>query len=116
MYLPVGNDPPIRLAGRNKRQPTSVGQYSPQGDSPYGCVDMAGNVWELTRSHWGKAYPYRADDGREDLAEGSYVHRVMRGGVFDNSGSFVRCAYHRLYDPRYRADFVGFRVVVSPSA
>lgn len=32
--------------GENVRAATSVGQYSPQGDSPYGCVDVAGNVLE----------------------------------------------------------------------
>ena len=30
---------------------TAVGQYSPQGDSLYGCADMAGNVWELSLIH-----------------------------------------------------------------
>ena len=54
------------------RGTTPVGQYSPGGDSPYGCVDMAGNVWEWTLSLWGKEldepdfkYPYDPEDGRE---------------------------------------------------
>lgn len=63
----------------NVKTTTPVGQYSPQGDSPYGCADMAGNVWEWTRSHW-KGYPYRAEDGREALDTGESTPRVVRGG------------------------------------
>jgi toxoflavin biosynthesis protein ToxD len=45
--------------------PTPVGIF-PEGISPYGCLDVAGNVWEWTSS-MRREYPYRADDGREEL-------------------------------------------------
>ncbi|PTL36541.1 hypothetical protein CLG94_04115 [Candidatus Methylomirabilis limnetica] len=55
---------------------TSVGSY-PKGASPYGVMDMAGNVWEWTSSLY-KPYPYDPGDGREDpTVRGS---RVERGG------------------------------------
>jgi formylglycine-generating enzyme required for sulfatase activity len=45
---------------------TQVGTYSPQGDSPYGLADMAGNVWEWTNSGYAD-YPFDPEDGREDM-------------------------------------------------
>ena len=70
---------------------TPVGSY-PTGASPYGCLDMAGNVWEWTSSLY-QGYPYDAGDGREDpAASGS---RVLRGGSFVNNRLLVRCASRR---------------------
>jgi formylglycine-generating enzyme required for sulfatase activity len=88
-----------------------VGRYSPQGDSPYGCADMAGNVWEWTRSLF-RGYPYDSGDGREDLEAGGL--RVLRGGAFSNEARRVRCAFRDRNLPRYRFDNIGFRLVASP--
>jgi formylglycine-generating enzyme required for sulfatase activity len=98
--------------GNNIGDPTPVGNYSPEGDSPYECADMAGNVWEWTRSLY-KDYPYDSEDGREDL-EAASGRRVVRGGAFNGNSRRVRCAC-RAYgvDPDFRFGHHGFRVVVS---
>jgi iron(II)-dependent oxidoreductase len=98
-----------------------VGRYSPQGDSPYRCADMAGNVWEWARSLWGRdwekpdfTYPYDPGDGREDLEAGRDVRRVLRGSAFPNDARNVRCAYRYWYLPLARGYSIGFRLVASP--
>jgi len=102
------------------RRTTPVGQYSSKGDSPYGCADMAGNVWEWTRSLWGKdwtkpefGYPYDRRDGREDLSAGVGVRRVLRGGAFFDFQWVVRCAFRLHFYPYLRYRNYGFRVVVA---
>jgi iron(II)-dependent oxidoreductase len=83
---------------------------------------MAGNVWQWTRSLWGKdrtepsfKYPYDAADGREDLEAPDSIRRVLRGGAFYNDTWGVRCAYRNRYDPGNFNWHYGFRVVlVSP--
>jgi formylglycine-generating enzyme required for sulfatase activity len=94
--------------GGGKRDTTPVGMYSPQGDSPYGCVDMAGNVYEWTNTRYIKDYPYRADDGREDRTPPG--ERVARGGSWCYLWDVARCACRNWMVPKHRTAARGFRV------
>lgn len=91
---------------------TPVGDY-PAGASPYGLLDMAGNIWEWTRSLF-ESYPYKPDDGREDLSAEGY--RVLRGGSFLHGLYNVRCAYRFYVNLEVLLRDSGFRVVVAPSS
>jgi formylglycine-generating enzyme required for sulfatase activity len=99
-----------RLRRKNTEQTTTpVGSFSPRGDSPYGCSDMSGNVWEWTHSIL-KEYPYDANDGRED--ENASSARAWRGGSFIDSQWLARCAFRGGGD--YLGSSYGFRVCASP--
>ncbi len=91
---------------------SSVGQYSPAGNSPYSCADMAGNVREWTNSLY-KDYPYQARDGRETVY--SNESRILRGGCWFSSGGGVRSAYREGGSPDITWDFNGFRCARSVS-
>ena len=89
---------------------TPVGQYSPGGDSLYGCVDMAGNVWEWTSSLC-KPYPYNPEDGREDREASGFL--ALRGGSWYNDQGNARVSYRGIQPPNYLRNDVGFRLCVA---
>jgi formylglycine-generating enzyme required for sulfatase activity len=113
LIYPWGNEfDPKRLnfADNSKMDTVPVGAY-PNGASPYGCEQMAGNVWEWTHTRFEK-YPYKVDDGREK--EKASETRVLRGGAFGDSSGSVRCACRSYYGPSGRYGSLGFRLCVSP--
>jgi formylglycine-generating enzyme required for sulfatase activity len=91
---------------------SAVGCFA-SGRSPCGCLDMAGNVWEWTRS-LDKKYPYDSADGREDLKD-KKGKRVLRGGAFDLVELALRCAFRSGNNgPDDAYGYYGFRVVLAP--
>ncbi len=91
----------------------------PAGQSPYGCYDMLGNVWEWVSTLWGDnwqtpafAYPYRPDDGRENLQADETFFRLFRGGAFDMPAADLRLGLRRWYAPAHADKRRGFRVVL----
>ena len=99
--------------GWNVGDTTQVGRYSPQGDSPYGCADMAGNVWDWC-SDW-YADKYYASSPRENPkgpASGQY--RALRGGSWDDDGNDVRASNRYGFNPSTQYDYTGFRCAFSP--
>jgi iron(II)-dependent oxidoreductase len=110
---PWGNDAPrpdLAFFGGVRGQTVPVGQY-PAGASPYGVLDMAGQVWQWTTSLY-KPYPYDVDDGREDLTVSA--SRVARGS---SSGSPVQrpaTTWREIIVPLRQATghaYLGFRCV-----
>jgi formylglycine-generating enzyme required for sulfatase activity/class 3 adenylate cyclase len=52
----------VNSAESELRKTTPIGAY-PEGASPYGCLDMAGNVWEWTASAWKDGGPFKTQKG-----------------------------------------------------
>jgi formylglycine-generating enzyme required for sulfatase activity len=91
---------------------TPVSRYSPQGDSPNGVGDMAGNVFEWV-ADWHDSDYYHSAPMRNPKGPSSGEHRVLRGGSWRLDRRYV-CVTYRYHDsPGCHYYDTGFRCAKS---
>lgn len=107
---PWGDEP------RRDRANFAANGTVPAGSVPcpecaFGLADMAGNVWEWTRSPL-QPYPYDPGDDRANLDADALW--VMRGGSYADNPQLIRTTTRGAAEPGARRPFIGFRIVISP--
>lgn len=93
--------------GRDSTWP--VGSKS-AGASPYGVLDMAGNVWEWTLDWYGEDY-YNFSPSNNPAGIETGSGRVLRGGSLLSGPRFLRASYRGWNNPWVRKHYDGFRCV-----
>lgn len=88
---------------------TPVGSF-PEGASPFGCLDMTGNVWEWTGDKFEgyagfEAFPY--PEYSEEWFDGD--HRALRGGSWATRAPLLRTSFRNFFRRHFRIGFTGFR-------
>jgi iron(II)-dependent oxidoreductase len=109
---PWGDRPPeADRANLDQRRlaPAPVGSY-PRGRSPYGCLQMLGDVWEWTDS-WFDGYPGFESFPYREYSEIFFgrQYRVLRGGSFATAALVARNSFRNWDYPERRQIFSGFR-------
>jgi iron(II)-dependent oxidoreductase len=103
-------DPARSNYGMNFWGTTPVGQFQ-AGASPFGCLDMTGNVWEWTST------PFDAFPGFEPFPYPEYSqvwfdgdHRVLKGGSWATSPQVLRTSFRNFFRRHFRIAFAGLRL------
>ena len=89
-----------------------VGSYE-NGKSPYGCYDMAGNVWEWCADYYDQNY-YYVSPSKNPQGTGNRAAEGYSGGGLLYFGHYARCAARYRVPPYAQSPQIGFRCAKTP--
>jgi formylglycine-generating enzyme required for sulfatase activity/N-acetylneuraminic acid mutarotase len=87
---------------------SQVGSF-PDGASPYGALDIAGNVWEWVSDYYQADYYSSKPTWSNPTGPASGTNKLLRGGAWLNVWEYSRVSYRYEHDPNYWGYDVGFR-------
>jgi iron(II)-dependent oxidoreductase len=109
--FPWGDDAPGRDRGNLDWRHMDCIDVSalPDGDTPAGCRQMLGNVWEWTASDFTPYAGFVPDPYRDYSLPWFGTHKVLRGGSWATTGRLLRNTWRNFFLPQRRDIFAGFR-------
>jgi iron(II)-dependent oxidoreductase len=109
--FPWGDEPPTpeRTNLDYGRRGTVDVRALPAGDSPWGCRQMIGNVWEWVEDTFGPYPGFEPDPYREYSQPYFGKKKVLKGGCWATRSSLIRNTWRNFYKHQRRNIFAGFR-------
>jgi formylglycine-generating enzyme required for sulfatase activity/serine/threonine protein kinase len=94
-----------------ERSCSPVGSYI-QGASPYGCFDMAGNVWQWCEDWYNENY-YANSIPNNPRGPRSGSGHALRGGAWNSEHRYITTTFRAWLEPDQWWNIVGFRTVLT---
>jgi eukaryotic-like serine/threonine-protein kinase len=107
---PWGNDTDKSYLANSQNGLSQVGSF-PKGASPYGVLDMAGNVMEWVADWYSPSY-YQNSPNDNPLGPTTGTFRVLRGGSWESDWTGVRVSSRNSKNPNSIGSAIGFRCVM----
>ncbi|MGI9516509.1 MAG: selenoneine synthase SenA [Pirellulaceae bacterium] len=116
-HYPWGDAPPVAASANFDWQLMGAGDTRrfAAGDTPEGCRQLLGNVWEWTSCTFGPYPDFVADPYKEYSRSCFGIRNALRGGCWATRGRMMRNTWRNYYQPDRRDVFAGFRTCALPS-